>query len=193
MHFVRPVLAGVLALGVLTACTSAPSSPASSSAGSEAPSPSAAAVGNLPAGCEPIELRSPSGGRIDLDGIWVQDAEGNSHAMKWWLWSFGDCLWGAGRNENYSEDVAMGATADQVQAFRGTIRDDFSIEAEMVLLGPHQGVQTLIREAEVRILISIDENGGITLLEDREPGVTGPRCPSSNYCPAPLLLRPQDP
>jgi hypothetical protein len=149
-------------------------------------------VGNLPAGCEPIVLRSPSGERVDLDGIWVQDAVGNAKAMKWWLWSFGDCLWGAGMNESYSEE-GIGGTADQVQAFRGTIRDDFSIEAEMVLLGPHPAFENPIREAEVRILISIDEDGGITLLEDREPGVTGPRCLHSSFCPAPLLLRPQDP
>jgi hypothetical protein len=187
----RILRVGLLAAALIAGCSQASPQP---SAESEPASPRAPTgpVGDLPAGCEPIDLRSPSGERVNLDGIWVQDAEGNAHAMKWWLWSFGDCLWGTGRNENYSENVAQGASADQVQAFRGTIRDDFSIEAEMVLLGPHPVIGNLNREAEVRILISIDEDGSITLLEDREPGVTGPRCPTSNYCPAPLLLRPQD-
>jgi hypothetical protein len=186
----RILRVALLAASLIAGCSQASPQP---SAASDPASPRASTgpVGNLPEGCEPIELRSPSGERVDLDGIWVQDAAGNTQAMKWWLWSFGDCLWGAGRNENYSEEPF--ASADQVQAFRGTIRDDFTIETEMVLLAPHRPTETPIREAEVRILISIDEDGGITLREDREPGAIGPRCLTSSFCPAPLVLRPQDP
>jgi hypothetical protein len=152
-------------------------------------SPSAAETGV--AECPSVELRGPTGALVNLNGIWVQDADGNAQAMKWWLWSFGECVWATGMTEEYSEEGGPGATADQVQAFRGTMRSDFSIEGAMVLLGPHPPVENPIREAEVRMLIRFDDDGGITLLEDREPGVAGPRCMHENYCPAPLLLRPQ--
>lgn len=153
--------------------------------------PSPSAIEPPAAECPSIELRGPTGELVDLNGIWVQDADLNAKAMKWWLWSFGECVWGTGISENYSEEDGPGATADQVQALRGTMRSDFSIEGAMVLLGPHPSVENPIREAEVTILIRFDDDGGITLLEDREPGAAGPRCMHQSYCLAPLVLRPQ--
>jgi hypothetical protein len=50
----------------------------------------ASAAGNLPPGCEPIDLRSPSGERIDLTVTWVEDAEGAP--MTWRLKTQGTCV-----------------------------------------------------------------------------------------------------
>jgi hypothetical protein len=194
MRFARPVLAGVLALGVLTACTPAPSSPASSAAGSEAPSPSAAAEVE----CPPIELRLPNGSLIDLSGIWIQDAGPSAVPMKWWIRSLGDCFWASGIADSYTEEEFF-ARPDSVQTMRGTVRDDFTVDGIVVLLGPHPDFASPPYQSTIRLFIDIGQGGEstpgdpeITLREDREPGVQGPRCPDPvGYCPAPLVLRRQ--
>jgi hypothetical protein len=113
--------------------------------------------------------------------------------MKWWIRSFGDCVFGTGIADEYTEETFF-ARSDMVQALRGNVRPDFSIDGSIALLGPTAPF-TADRplDAEVRILIVFDDAGGITLREDRERGVLGPRCPDpSNYCLAPLLLRPKE-
>jgi hypothetical protein len=43
------------------------------------------------------------------------------------------------------------------------------------------------------MFVEFDEAGGIVLREDREPGLTGVRCPDAGgYCPAPLVLQRAD-
>jgi hypothetical protein len=194
MRFVRPVLAGVLSLGVMTGCTPAPSSPASSAAGTEAPSPSAAAAVE----CPPIELRMPDGSLIDLSGIWIQDADSSALQMKWWIRSLGDCFWASGIADIYTDDEFL-SRVDSVQAMRGTVRDDFTVDGTIVLLGPHPPFASPPYSSDVRLLIDFDQgeeappgDREIMLRELREPGVQGPRCPDPVvYCPAPLLLRRQ--
>jgi hypothetical protein len=172
---------------VVAACTPTPE-PATSVPATESP---AAAVGNLPSGCEPIDLRSPAGEAIDLNGIWIQDEEPSARPAKWWIQAFGDCIWGSGTYDDYTEDEFL-ARADSVQVLQGRMGNDFVIEGTIVLLGPsHARIVVLQRHSEVRLVIDFDGDGQITLREDRVPGVQGPRCPDpAVYCPLPLLLRP---
>ena len=148
-------------------------------------------VGNVPSGCEPIDLRSPAGQTVDLNGIWIQDEKEGRRPAKWWIQTFGDCIWGSGTYDDYTE-VEFLARADSVQVLQGRIGNDFVIEGTIVLLGPsHAQIVVLQRHAEVRLLIEFDDDGQIMLREDRVPGVRGPRCPNPDgYCPLPLLLRP---
>jgi hypothetical protein len=141
-----------------------------------------AEVSNLPPGCDPIDLRSTTGEPVELTGIWIQDQEGGRQPSEWWIRTLGDCIWGTGLDE--------ASRPDSVQALQGRVGNDFVIEGTIVLLGidPSQGLQY---HADVRIQIDIDADGGITLREDRLPGLQGPRCPDPvGYCPLPLLLRP---
>ena len=177
------VLLGAACL--IAACSRTPA-PASSAAPTES---SATAIGNLPPGCEPIDLRSPSGEAVDLNGIWVQDEQGSARPAKWWIQTLGDCLWGSGMYDDYTEDVFL-ARAESVQALQGTVSNDFVIEGTIVLLGPHPSFAVLQLHSEVRLLIEFDSTGEVTLREERAPGIQGPRCPDPvGYCPAPLLLR----
>jgi hypothetical protein len=172
-----------------SACLLAACTPASGPPSSVLPTESPAAVGNLPTGCEPINLRSPAGEAVDLNGIWVQDAQGSAQPSKWWIQTFGNCIWGSGIYDDYSEDVFL-ARAESVQALQGMVSNDFVIEGTIVLLGPHPAFAVLQLHSEVRLLIEFDVQGEITLREDRVPGVQGPRCPDAvGYCPAPFLLR----
>jgi hypothetical protein len=184
----RPVLAGALVVAVLTACSASPSSSASSAPASGEPSLSAAAAVE----CPPIELRATDGSLINLDGTWFQDAGPNAIAMQWWIRSQGECLWASGIADGYTEDEFL-ARADTVQVIRGRVRDDFTIDGTAVLLGPHQSFTNPPYFSDLTLLIETDDAGAITLREDRDPGVQGPRCPDpQGYCLAPLVLRRQD-
>jgi len=177
------LLAQVGVACLVAACTPS-SAPSSSVPPTESP---AAEAGNLPPGCEPINLRSPAGEAVDLTGVWIQDEEEGRQPARWWIRALGDCIWGTGTYDVYTEDVH----ADSVQVLQGRVGNDFVIEGTIVLLGPHLSFATPEYFSEVRLLIEFDQASEITLREDRIPGVEGPRCPDPFlYCPAPLLLRP---
>ncbi len=183
----RPWLRALLgAACVIAACTPTPA-PATSVPATESP---AAEVGNLPTGCEPIDLRSPAGEPVDLNGIWVQDDKEGRRPSKWWIRTLGDCIWGTGIFDEYTE-VVIAADPGHVQTFHGTVANDFTIDSDIVLVGPRFVYLELPIFAEVRLLIEFDPAGEIILREDRIPGVQGPRCLDPlSFCPAPLLLRP---
>lgn len=171
---------------LVAACTPTPAPPASAPP-TESP---AAAVSNLPTGCEPIDLRSPAGEPVDLNGIWIQDDQESRQPSKWWIRTLGDCIWGTGIYDDYTEDPLF-ALSFSVQGLQGRVGNDFVIDSTIVHLGPHPALALPQYLAEVRLLIEFDASGEITLREDRIPGVEGPRCPLSfNLCPAPLVLRP---
>jgi hypothetical protein len=150
----------------------------------------AAAVGNLPPGCEPIDLRSSAGEPVDFNGIWIQDEEEGRRPAKWWIRTLGDCIWGTGIFDDYTEDEFF-ARPDSVQGLQGRVGNDFVIDSTIVLLGPRPTMALPQTLAEVRLLIEFDPAGQVTLREDRIPGVQGPRCPEPlTVCPQPLLLRP---
>ena len=150
----------------------------------------AAEVGNLPPGCEPIDLRSPAGEAVDLTGIWIQDDEESRQPSTWWIRTEGDCIWGTGIFDDYTEDPLF-AHPMSVQGMQGRVGNGFVIDSTIVLLYPHPSFGVPQNVAEVQLLIEFDPAGEITLREDRVPGVQGPRCPEPLFlCPAPLLLRP---
>jgi hypothetical protein len=137
-------------------------------------------------------LRAPNGEVLDLDGVWVVDTTEGGLGGKWWIRTFGDCVFATGIDDAYTEDPTMSRSAS-VQTMRGTIRNDQTIDSTVALLGPHPETAPDQPFAEVRWIIEVAEDGSVALREDREPGVLGPRCPDpSNYCPPPLVLRPQD-
>jgi len=182
----RRVLIG--AAMVVAACTPSPAvvSPTSTPPTESSP----AEVRNLPPGCAPIDLRTTSGQAVDLTGIWIQDENEGRVPSKWWIRALGDCVWGTGIYDTYSEDAFL-SRSESVQVLQGRVGNDFVIEGTIVLLGPHPAFAVLQYRADVRIQIDIDAEGRITLREDRLPGIQGPRCPDPvGYCPAPLLLRP---
>jgi hypothetical protein len=170
---------------VVAACTPTSAPPTSAS-----PTESEAAeVSNLPSGCEPIDLRSPAGVAVDLNGIWIQDDKEGRQPSKWWIQTLGDCIWGAGIFDDYTEDPLV-AHPMAVQGLQGRVGNDFVIDSTIVLLGPRPTMALPETLAEVRLLIEFDPEGQVTLREDRIPGVQGPRCPDPLVvCPQPLLLR----
>jgi hypothetical protein len=182
---------GILLLAASNAACNASTRPSPSAELSA--SPSAAPIGGLPPGCHAIDLRGPSGARIVLDGTWVEDAAGAP--MTWWISTQGDCVWGAGHTEDIPPEGSFDARPDQVQSLDGQVGSDFVITGEIIWLAalPSNAPGYPPRYSPLRMFIDIDDAGEITLREDREPGVTGPRCPDpSGFCTAPLVLRPAE-
>ena len=108
----------------------------------------------------------------------------------WWIRTQGDCAWGTGIVDDYA-DTGASATTFEVQTFNGMLTDDFTITGEIVNLGPLRLGLSVPIYSSIQFLIDL-EDGQITLREDREPGVQGPRCPEpAGYCPPPLLLHPR--
>jgi hypothetical protein len=182
----------LLGLSLLTMACGATGQPSASVAPSATSSAagSAGGVGNLPPGCEPIELRDPTGARIVLDGQWTEvGTPDTGDLMTWWIWTQGTCIWGAGQ----VDEVRTGALSppDQVQSLTGQISSDFTITGDLVWLGPlppnAPGVP--LRYAPLRMLIEFDNAGQILLRDTREAGVRGPHCPEpQGFCPDPLVL-----
>jgi hypothetical protein len=148
-----------------------------------------AGTAGLPPGCEALDLRDPTGERVVLDGRWTEvDTPDRVALMTWWILTEGDCVWGAGQQDEV-ELEGMSATADQVQGLSGHIGSDFTITGEILWLGPVTPGGASSAYSPLRMLIEFGEAGQIFLREDREPDVPGPRCPVPQaFCPDPLVL-----
>ncbi|MGH2489730.1 MAG: hypothetical protein ACRDFR_08970 [Candidatus Limnocylindria bacterium] len=184
MHRVRLLIG--LAL-VASACAT-PAQPAASVLPSPTPGP---AAGNLPPGCNPIDLRAPSGERIELDGTWTEVGTAGD-LMTWWIRTQGDCVWGAGSIEDVGWEGTFEGRPDQVQSLAGVLGSDFVITGEIVWLGalPIGAPGHPAPYSPLRMFVEFDDAGGILLREDRQPGASGPRCPDpQGFCPAPLVLQ----
>ena len=169
--------------------------PSTSPSPSDQPSasPSELAESGLPPGCGPIELRGPSGERIELDGQWIEIGD-VAAPMTWWIRTQGDCVWGTGHIEGVGTEDPANPRPSDVQTLSGVIGSDFVITGEILLLAPLPPLSLLRRpHSPLRMLIEFDAAGEITLREDREPGVSDPRCPDPVVaCLAPLVLEKAD-
>jgi hypothetical protein len=137
-------------------------------------------------------LRGPDGERIVLDGPWVE-VDDVGAPMTWWIRTQGDCVWGNGQVEDVPPPGEFGGRPDLVQSLSGVLGSDFVITGEILNLGdlPLGQARSLVPYSPLRMFILFDDLGEITLHEDREPMVRGPRCPDPVvYCPDPLVLRP---
>ena len=168
----------VVLFGLATAC----GSPPAASPSTAEPSGSLAADRGLPPGCQVIDLRGPTGERIDLTGEWAGTGFLAGHDETTWLIQVGDCVYGSVAGGEISR--GPGRT---VANLRGRVGADFVIGLEVVIVT--QGDQALFGEySAMEMLIEWDGEGRLRLREDREPGETAGRCIQSQFeCPAPLI------
>ena len=178
----RPAL--FLVLAVLAACSQASSAPSTSFSASEPGASQGQGSGNLPPGCETIDLRAPDGSTLDLDGGWVDESRDDAGQMEWEVRTLGNCFYGVGtpfEPTEYSDSFT-------VQVFTGTIQDNFTIDGAFLHMGGHNDADTTRVYVPAVLLIEFTEDGGVVIREDREPNVIGPRCPRPEYCAQPLEL-----
>ncbi len=183
-------LTPVLVLLLLWGCMPSPST---SPSVQPSVSPSEATeVSNLPPGCEPHNLRSQTGERIQLDGTWIEDVDADELPLTWWIRTQGDCVWAAGT----VDDVGGAGEGDTgtVQTIRGRLGTDFVIDGEILKLGPFSSFDAARPiYSPIRLLVTFEDDGQIVLREDRVYGEQGPRCGDPViFCTPLLVLRPAD-
>jgi hypothetical protein len=179
------VIAAALAL---SGCLS-PSPPFPSG---QTPAPSSQDGSSFIMACQPIDLRGPSGQRVDLTGAWMT-APGTAGffyllSETTWIHQIDDCVWGAILDEEFHSYPARGGDLGTLQ---GHVTPDFALEGDMVLLVDEWGRPG--PRVPIRFLIEWQADGRIQLHEDRDPSGAGPRCFGGTvYCPAVILYRVED-
>jgi hypothetical protein len=166
-----------LGLLALAACTSTPSAEPSASAASSAGGLS----GQLPAGCDPIDLRGPDGERVDLTGTWAGTGA-NALAIEnetAYLNQIGDCVRGVVEGQDSDGNRAIANLAGQL----GT---DFFMDTEVVFV-LQEGVFPYGEFSTFAVAIEWDDDGQLRLRELREGGSAG-RCVTRTLeCPLPFV------
>lgn len=151
--------------------------------------PSAAAsAGAGTAECPEIDLRSPTGERIDLSGIWEEHISEDQPPRMWWIRQIGTCMWAATMSTDFPESPIQGY---DLQVLRGVVDASFVIRAEVTEVAPMTNPEINVwpLSARVRFLIDFDDAGQIVIREDRAAGVEGPRCPDPVFhCLPPSAL-----
>ncbi|MEK6191452.1 MAG: hypothetical protein AABM41_03895 [Chloroflexota bacterium] len=171
----------VVVTGLVTACAAVPS--ASPSAAE--PSATTAAVSGLPPGCETIDLRSPTGERIDLNGEWTGSATLFNASEVALLNEVGGCVYGSvtGVDPDGSEVISN---------LSGRLSSDFTIEFEVVIVYQHT-VFPFGEYSTMVMFIEWDDDGRIRLREDRETGEAPGRCIDGRFeCPPVIWYRVDD-
>jgi hypothetical protein len=163
--------------GLLTACAAVPS-PSPSAA---EPSASAPVEAGLPPGCETIDLRSPTGERIDLTGEWAGTGILAGESESAWLQQIGDCVYGSVVGSYVTGELSEGTITN----LSGRVGVDFRIGFETVIVSQPQFFP-LGTYSTMVMRIEWDADGRIRLREDREPGEAAGRC-VQGYCPSPVI------
>lgn len=125
------------AIGLITACslgvTASPS-------GAMPPLASTAVTED----CPPIDLRTPSGVRVDLNGTWYANDDAYYSFLQ-----IGNCLW------------ATATTRLYVITLRGTVMSDFTVPLEFAYVANRQGAPGVFRvSGTATLLIEVDEGPG---------------------------------
>jgi hypothetical protein len=140
----------------------------------------------LPPGCETIDLRSPSGERIDLTGEWADSGGGLADTFeRSWLNQIGDCVYGSVLGGAFVRDGDVEASLTNLS---GSVGSDFRIEFEVVMV--FQDTQFAFGEYSIMpMVIEWDADGRMRLREDREPGDAAGRCiyVPQLTCPSPVI------
>ena len=176
---------GTWLIAILAAlATACASEPAASPSLVPPTSPPAAPVSGLPLGCHPIDLRDPTGERIDLTGEWTGSGILAGDQERAWLNQIGDCVYGSVMGGEFLGEPGPGATITNLS---GRIGADFRIEADIAIV--LQEAQFAFGEySTMEMVIEWDADGRIRLREDREPGERASRCVIATFeCPAPVI------
>lgn len=176
----------LVVIALLAGCSA--SSPAGSAPESAAGSPQAGVEA-----CGPVDLRSPNGETVDLNGEWGGGEWFSTPGTgeRTFIQQVGDCVWMAISDDQFRTDPTPNESL--LAVFEGRVHPDFSVTGNLVTLlrwvDPFTyGAQSVV--TDVRMLITFDGDGRMQLAEDRVQGVPGPRCPNPEFwCPAPTVLR----
>jgi hypothetical protein len=83
--------------------------------------------------CPPIDLRTPSGEQINLNGSWVTEKEGVRGGI-YYFRQVGECIWFVGGFPNLEADVIdfAGPLGLNTVLFDGRLNDDFTVTGDWI-------------------------------------------------------------
>ena len=128
---------------------------------SESESPSG--VPSSPASCPDIDLRGPTGDRVNLNGAW-ETVEGGHRGGIYYVRQVGTCLWFVGGFPRPDDDVVeeVGALGVVTTSFLGQIDTDFRIHGTWIDV-PHVNVPPA-QGGSLDLRIEFDDSGGPRLV-----------------------------
>lgn len=184
------ILAAVTTAALLTACTAgATSSPAVSGG----PTPSeAASPGGVPETCPSIIILAPDGTPVDLNGEWGGGEWFPSPGTgeRTFMLQRGACVWASIMDNEFRANPQP--EASQLALFYGVLGSDLIVDGTLVVIMRWNEQFTYGTQAPgpVPMRLRLDfRDDGLYLVEDREPGIQGPRCPNPvMWCPTPTVL-----
>jgi hypothetical protein len=139
----------------------------------------------LPPDCEPLDLRDPSGARVDLTGEWEAVDALVAPEERVWLQQIGDCLYGS-----VFGVYASGSSAPEtfVVDVGGDVNPSFTIDLEVVMVY-QDAVFDFATYSTAVMLIEWDADGRIRLREDREVTERAGWCAAQPQfdCPPPVI------
>jgi len=176
--------AALVLVALVAGCGPSPSASPSPAA------PSAAAFADLPAGCQPIDLRSPTGEAVDLTGEWAGTGHLVGQEDTAWLIQLGDCMEGSVDSTELPSDP--GSDVVRRTNLSGRIGSDFRINLDVIILDQPPGGIGFATYSTMVMLIEWDTDGRLRLREDRERGTEANRCrnvqcPGATTAPIPVI------
>jgi hypothetical protein len=171
-------------------CTpEASTSPAGSAAESPSGNPSPVAGSD---DCPAITILGPDGAAVDLTGEWGGGEwfPSPGSGERTYMLQRGACVWASIMDTEFRADPQP--EASQLGLFYGTLGSDMVVDGTLVVIYRWNDPFTYGNQAPgpLPMRLRLDFSGdGLRLLEDRQPGVQGPRCPNRDmWCPAPTVL-----
>jgi hypothetical protein len=115
---------------------------------SVAPTPSLSPASDV---CQPIDLRTESGERVDLNGTWQTTGGGRTY----YAYQEADCVWIVGGFVTPEEDAPFGNIGKETLTFAGHLQDDATVDGRWASIiyargpgaeGPYSGSLTFSLE-----------------------------------------------
>lgn len=174
----------VVLAGLCTACVASPSLTPSIAE----PSATTTVQAGAPQGCEPVELRGPDGGRVDLSGAWAGSGVLAIDADEVAVFNqIGSCVYGSVTELDENGHLAL-------TNLSGRVNPDFTVALEVVAIetaDPEAVGQIGFGLPEYRTVVMViewDAEGRLRLREDREPGEAADICTRAGAsCPDPVI------
>jgi len=160
--------------------------------------PTSDSVPSAGALCPAMTLLSQDGEPVDLTGEWGGGEwfPTPGSGERTFILQRGSCVWAVIMDAEFRADPRP--QASQLAMYSGTLREDFTLTGTLVVMVRWNDPFTYGNQAPgpypMDWRLEYDDAGQIRLVEDRVPGVEGPRCPNPvMWCPDPTVLQPVAP
>jgi hypothetical protein len=145
--------------------------------------------------CPTVTMTGPGGEPVDLSGEWGGGewfpTPGTDERT--FILQRGACVWAVVMDAEFRANPSPDSS--QMAMFYGTLREDFTIDGTLVVMvrwnDPFNYGNQAPGPYPMTWRLEYGESDQLTLVEDRVPGVQGPRCPNAvMWCPDPTVLVP---